>query len=157
MLVTAWHPAPEGLAQILQLLRVISKRWDWCCCFEWVNWTTNKFYFQESQSPDTVTQRTVQRRLEELNQVSFILQIHTDIVTQLLAQAYQEFRYLNFDLANWVHERSSEVAKWPQRNPQQYLVGWKGWKSTLSSSFITFLKENHFWVGSCVGFFGPKS
>jgi transportin-1 len=39
-----WQPAPDGLRQILQLLK-------------------------ESQSPDTATQREVQKRLEELNQV----------------------------------------------------------------------------------------
>ncbi len=37
-----WQPEPNGLAQILQLLR-------------------------ESQSPDTTTQRAVQQKLEELN------------------------------------------------------------------------------------------
>jgi len=56
MVALAWQPAPEGLAQILQLLR-------------------------ESQSPDTVTQRLVQRKLEELNQFpdfnSYLLHVLT--------------------------------------------------------------------------------
>ena len=61
MVATAWQPAPEGLGQILQLLRVnaIGLRQIFL-----------NIWFQESQSPDTVTQRLVQRRLEELNQVS---------------------------------------------------------------------------------------
>ena len=37
-------------------------------------------------------------------------------------------------LQNW----SVEVAKWPQRNPLRLLFQWRGWKSTLSPSFITF-------------------
>ena len=35
MLVAAWQPAPEGLAQILQLLRVSSNK-GWDCCCHWM-------------------------------------------------------------------------------------------------------------------------
>ena len=55
--------------------------------------------------------------------------------------------------------RSVEVAKLLQRNPLRYLFQWKGQKSTLSPSFITFSAREPFWGGSCVGqfgLFGPK-
>ena len=58
--------------------------------------------------------------------------------------------YLKFDLTNCSWEknclncksamRSVEVAKLPQRNPLRYLFQWKGQKSTLSPSFITFIE-----------------
>ena len=71
---------------------------------------------------------------------------------------HQELRYLNFYLTNWVHEngnisktisamRSAKVAKWPQRHPLRYLFQWKGWKSTLSPSFITFSEREPFLRG----------
>ena len=70
----------------------------------------------------------------------------------------QELRYLNFDLTNWIHKngnisktisamRSAKVAKWPQRHPLRYLFQWKGWKSTLSSPFITFSEREPFLRG----------
>ena len=84
---------------------------------------------------------------------------------------HQELRYLNFDLTNWVHKndnisetisaiRSAQVAKWPQRHPLRYLFQWKGWKSTLSPSFITFSEREPFlrgflwwlfWSQRCIG------
>ena len=83
--------------------------------------------------------------------------------------------YLRFDLTNCSWEkncqncissatRSVEVAKLPQRNPLQYLFQWKGQKSTLSPSFITFSEREPFlrgflcweiwgfWSQRCVGF-----
>ena len=87
---------------------------------------------------------------------------------------HQEFRYLNFDLTKWVHKngnfsktkraiRSAQVAKWPQRHPLRYLFQWRGWKSTLSHSFITFFEREPFlrrflwwifwifWFHGCIG------
>ena len=66
--------------------------------------------------------------------------------------------YLRFDLTNcsWGKNcqncissatRSVEVAKLPQRNPLQYLFQWKGQKSTLSPSFITFSEREPFLRG----------
>ena len=66
--------------------------------------------------------------------------------------------YLKFDLTNWSWEkncqncissatRSVEVAKLPQRNPLRYLFQWKGQKSTLSPSFITFSEREPFLRG----------
>ena len=71
---------------------------------------------------------------------------------------HQELCYLNFDLTKWVQEkhcqncwnyaiRSVEVAKWPQRNPLWLLFQWRGWKSTLSPSFITFSEREPFLRG----------
>ena len=68
---------------------------------------------------------------------------------------HQELCYLNFELTKWVQEkncqnclndaiRSVEVAKWPQRNSLQLLCQWRGWKSTLSPSFITFSEREPF-------------
>ena len=46
------------------------------------------------------------------------------------------------------------MAKWPQRNPLRLLFQWRGWKSTLSASFITFSEREPFfrgflWWNSC--------
>ena len=71
---------------------------------------------------------------------------------------HQELHYLNFDLTNWAHEngnisktisamRSAKVAKWPQHNPLRLLFQWRGWKSTLSPSFITFSEREPFLRG----------
>ena len=73
--------------------------------------------------------------------------------------------YLRFDLTNWSWgkncqncissaTRSVEVAKLPQRNPLQYLFQWKGQKSTLSPSFITFSEREPFLRGFLFGLFG---
>ena len=73
--------------------------------------------------------------------------------------------YLRFDLTNcsWGKNcqncisgatRSVEVAKLPQRNPLQYLFQWKGQKSTLSPSFITFSEREPFLRGFLCGLFG---
>ena len=78
---------------------------------------------------------------------------------------HREFCYLNFDLTKWVHKngnfsktkraiRSAQVAKWPQRHPLRLLFQWKGWKGTLSPSFITFSEREPFfrgflWWNSC--------
>ena len=79
---------------------------------------------------------------------------------------HQELCYLNFDLTNWVHKndnisetisaiRSAQVAKWPQRHPLQYLWRWKGWKSTLSPSFVTFSEREPLFEGLlCWDFWG---
>ena len=48
MVRMSWQPAPEGLAQIIPLLK-------------------------ESQSPDTAIQREVQQKLEELNKVLTVI------------------------------------------------------------------------------------
>ena len=78
---------------------------------------------------------------------------------------------LKFDLTNCSWEkncqncksssiRSVEVAKLPQRNPLRYLFQWKGQKSTLSPSFITFSEREPFlkgflcwlfWSQRCIG------
>ena len=39
------------------------------------------------------------------------------------------------------------MAKWPQRNPLRLLFQWRGWKSTLSPSFITFSEREPFLRG----------
>ena len=39
------------------------------------------------------------------------------------------------------------MAKWPQRNPLRLLFEWRGWKSTLSPSFITFSEREPFLRG----------
>ena len=73
--------------------------------------------------------------------------------------------FLKFELTNCSCEifcqsckigaiRSVEVAKWPQRNPLRLLFQWRGWKSTLSPSFITFSEREPFlrgflWWNSC--------
>ena len=65
---------------------------------------------------------------------------------------------LKFDLTNCSWEivcqnckicaiRSVEVANLPQRNPLRYLFQWKGQKSTLSPSFITFSERGPFLRG----------
>ena len=70
----------------------------------------------------------------------------------------QELYYLNFELTKWVQEktcqnclnearRSVEVAKWPQHNSLQLPCQWKGWKNTLSPSFITFSEREPFLRG----------
>ena len=87
---------------------------------------------------------------------------------------HQELCYLNFDLTNWVHKndnisetisaiRSAQVAKWPQCHPLRYLLQWRGWKGTLSPSFITFSEREPFlrgfpwwifwifWFQGCIG------
>ena len=55
------------------------------------------------------------------------------------------------------------MAKWLQRNPLRYLFQWKGWKSTLSSSSITFSEREpllrglpwwnscNYWSQRCIG------
>ena len=71
---------------------------------------------------------------------------------------HQEFLYSNFDLTNWVHKngnisktitamRSAQVAKWPQCHSLRYLLQWRGWKGTLSPSFITFSEREPFLRG----------
>ena len=71
---------------------------------------------------------------------------------------HQELCYLNFELTKWVQEKncqscyegaiwSVEVAKWPQHNPLRLLFQWRGWKSTLSPSFITFSEREPFLRG----------
>ena len=78
---------------------------------------------------------------------------------------HQELCSLNCDLTKWVQEkncqnciksatRSVEVSNWPQRNPLRLLFQWRGWKSTLSPSFITFSEREPFlrgflWWNSC--------
>ena len=68
------------------------------------------------------------------------------------------FPHWSFDLANSFYEncnilksisarRSSEVSKLTERNPLWYLQAWKGWKSTLSSSFCTFSERELFLRG----------
>jgi len=56
-----WQPAPEGLAQIIPLLK-------------------------ESQSPDTIIQREVQQKLEELNKIpdfnNYLIYVLTKLTTQ---------------------------------------------------------------------------
>ena len=87
---------------------------------------------------------------------------------------HQEFRYSNFDLTNWVHKngnisktitamRSAQVVKWPQCHSLRYLLQWRGWKGTLSPSFITFSEREPFlrgfpwwifwifWFQGCIG------
>ena len=75
------------------------------------------------------------------------------------------FCYLKLDLTNCSWEkksinckisaiRSVEVAKWPQHNPLRLLFQWRGWKGTLSPSFITFSEREPFlrgflWWNSC--------
>ena len=39
------------------------------------------------------------------------------------------------------------MAKWPQGNPLRLLFWWRGWKSTLSPSFITFSEREPFLRG----------
>ena len=66
--------------------------------------------------------------------------------------------YLKFDLTNCSWEkncqnckiratRSVEVSKWPQHNPLRYLFQFKGWKSPLSPSFVTFSEREPFLRG----------
>ena len=57
-----WVPSPDGLRQILQLLKV------WISNISRKIFVFKRIFVQESQSPDTATQREVQKRLEELNQ-----------------------------------------------------------------------------------------
>ena len=66
--------------------------------------------------------------------------------------------HCNFDLANSFYgnccisktisaRRSAEVSKSSQRNPLRFPFAWKGWKSTLSSSFIAFSEREPFLRG----------
>ena len=66
--------------------------------------------------------------------------------------------HCNFDLANSLYgnccisktisaRRSAEVSKSSQRNPLRFPFAWKGWKSTLSSSFIAFSEREPFLRG----------
>lgn len=60
-MIMAWQPQEEGLRQIIQLLK-------------------------ESQSPDTVIQRTVQQKLEELNQVTDFNNYLIFVLTKLTSE-----------------------------------------------------------------------
>ena len=72
--------------------------------------------------------------------------------------------YLKFDLTNCSWEkncqnckiratRSVEVSKWPQHNPLRYLFQFKGWKSPLSPSFVTFSEREPFLRGFLCWYF----
>ena len=56
-----WQPSQDGLQQILQLLKV--RLLSWIIFIFFISLS-----IQESQSPDTATQREVQAKLEQLNQ-----------------------------------------------------------------------------------------
>ena len=73
--------------------------------------------------------------------------------------------HCNFDLANSLYgnccisktisaRRSAEVSKSSQRNPLRFPFAWKGWKSTLSSSFIAFSEREPFLRGFLCGSLG---